>query len=245
MIAKAFAAVRDSYGMTALNGEIDLLDAKIEGALQLSLYAQVQDLLLDRVNWFLREVDLSHGLASIVAHYRKGIAAVEAALDKTLPTEASAARGDRAADLIGNKVPEALARKLASLPVLSAAPDIVKVAEVTKKSVEAVCSVYFAIGGFFQIDRIVEAAHAIELADHYDRLALDRTLSEIALSQRRLAAEVLATGQSGEKAVSAWKQQRGLRVERTRASIQDITGSAVSLSKLAVAVGLLADLTKN
>src|SRR5262249_513716 len=34
-IAAAFAAVRDSYGMTALNGEIDALDNKISGKLQL------------------------------------------------------------------------------------------------------------------------------------------------------------------------------------------------------------------
>ena len=34
--------------MTALNGEIDALDNKIAGKLQLELYAAVQDLLLDR-----------------------------------------------------------------------------------------------------------------------------------------------------------------------------------------------------
>ena len=77
-IAAAFAAVRDSYGMTALNGEIDALDNKISGKLQLALYQAVQDLLLDRLVWFLRNVDLTQGLASIVAHYRDGIAAVEA-----------------------------------------------------------------------------------------------------------------------------------------------------------------------
>ena len=37
-IAAAFAAVRDSYGMTALNGEIDALDNGISGKLQLELY---------------------------------------------------------------------------------------------------------------------------------------------------------------------------------------------------------------
>src|SRR4029077_3885220 len=38
-IAAAFAAVRDSYGMTALNTEIDGLDNKVFGKLQLELYA--------------------------------------------------------------------------------------------------------------------------------------------------------------------------------------------------------------
>ena len=61
-VAAAFAAVRDSYGMTALNGEIDALDNKISGKLQLELYQAVQDLLLDRLVWFLRNVDLTQGL---------------------------------------------------------------------------------------------------------------------------------------------------------------------------------------
>ena len=76
-IATAFAAVRDSYGMTALNTEIDGLDNKIAGGLQLDLYAAVQRLLRDRVVWFLRNVDLTKGLAGLVTHYRDGIAAVD------------------------------------------------------------------------------------------------------------------------------------------------------------------------
>src|ERR1700722_15292686 len=84
-IAFAFAAVRDSYGMTALNGAIDELNNRIPGQLQLDLYRLVQDLLLDRIIWFLRNVDLSQGLAEVVGHYRDGIAEVEAVLDIALP----------------------------------------------------------------------------------------------------------------------------------------------------------------
>ena len=51
-IAAAFAAVRNSYDMIALNAEIDGLDNKISGKVQLDLYAVVQDLLLDRMVWF-------------------------------------------------------------------------------------------------------------------------------------------------------------------------------------------------
>jgi glutamate dehydrogenase len=94
-IAAAFAAVRDSYGMTALNGEIDALDNKISGKLQLELYRSVQDLLLDRLVWFVRNVELAQGLAAIVTHYREGIAQVEAALDSVLPEAAAAARRRR------------------------------------------------------------------------------------------------------------------------------------------------------
>ena len=94
-IASAFAAVRDSYGLTALNTAIDELDNRIPGKAQLALYAAVQDLLLDRIVWFLRNVDLARGLADVVTHYRDGIAAVEAALDAALPEDAARARSSR------------------------------------------------------------------------------------------------------------------------------------------------------
>ena len=61
-IAAAFAAVRNSYDLIELNSEIDALDNRISGKVQLDLYAAVQDLLLDRLVWFLRNVDLAQGL---------------------------------------------------------------------------------------------------------------------------------------------------------------------------------------
>ena len=82
--------------MPALNDEINALDNKVPGALQLSLYADVQNLLLDRIVWFLRNVDFAQGLKAIVTHYRDGIARVAAALDGAISKESAAiARGTR------------------------------------------------------------------------------------------------------------------------------------------------------
>ncbi len=104
-IAFAFAAVRDSYDMPALNEEINALDGKVDGKVQLKLYAAVQDLLLDRVVWFLRNADLTKGLAGVVEHYRNGIAALTKALDKALPKDAAAARAARVKELADAGVP--------------------------------------------------------------------------------------------------------------------------------------------
>src|SRR5262249_10955404 len=141
-IAAAFAAVRDSYGMTALNSAIDALDSKISGRLQLELYQAVEDLLLDRLGWFLRNVDLAGGPAARVAPCRAGIAAVEAAVDTALPEAAGAARRGREADLRKQGVPHELARRLATLPGLVAAPDIVMVAERTGQGIAEVAAIY-------------------------------------------------------------------------------------------------------
>jgi glutamate dehydrogenase len=244
-IAVAFAAARDSYGLTELNGEIGKLDAKISGALQLSLYAAVQDLHLDRINWFLRNVNFEGGLGGIVAHYRAGIAEVEAALEKCLPDEHHAARGARAAELMAAGVPEKLAKKISSFPELMAAPEIVLVADRAGAKAATVTGVYFAAGAYFQLDRIVAAAREIEVADHFDRLALDRALAELASSLRAITAEAISTGKGGDAAIQSWVALRERDVERARTNVHEIAASGLSLSKLAVAVGLLRDLAKS
>ncbi len=207
-IASAFAVVRDSFGMTALNGEIDALDGRIAGKLQLDLYAAVQDLLLDRIVWFLRNVDLTQGLAAVIAHYRGGIETMRAALVDVLPPDAAAARDARAAELNRAGVPDDLARRLADLPLLAAAPDVVLVADRTGKPVAEVAATYFAAGAFFKLDRIVGAARGIQVADYFDRLALDRALDSIGAAERRLAAEMVANGHAGAEAVETWVAPR-------------------------------------
>ena len=244
-IAAAFAAVRDSYGMTAINNEIDALDNRIPGSLQLALYAAVQDLLLDRVVWFLRNVEFREGLAAIVAHYRAGIAAVESALERALPEAAAMACKARQDGLTRDGVPEELARRIARLPVLVAAPDIVMVADRTGRDINALAAIYFAAEAFFRLDQIVPAARGIVVSDYFERLALDRAVDSIGEVERRLAAAMAGNGAAGAAAVDAWAAARQADVERVRMSVNEIAGSGLTLAKLTVAASLLGDLARN
>ena len=243
-IAAAFAAVRNSYDLIELNGEIDALDNKVPGKVQLDLYAAVQNLLLDRLVWFLRNVDLSHGLEKIIGHYRDGIAQVENALDKALSKAAESARDARIADLSKAGVPETLARRVANLPVLKAAPDIALVADRAGKPVGEVTATYFATEAFFQLDSVASAVPNIVVSDYFDRLALDRALDSIGDAERRLTAAMVANGHAGADAVEEWVRPRQAEVERIRSAIHQIAGSGLTLSKLSVAASLLGDLAR-
>jgi len=243
-IARAFAAVRNSYELIGLNSEIDGLDNKVFGKTQLYLYAAVQDLLLDRLVWFLRNVDLKQGLETIVAHYRDGIAQVAAALDAALSKPALAARAARVAELAKAGVPEELARRIASLPALKAAPDIVLVADRASKPVGEVTATYFATEAFFQIDRVANAVPSIVVSDYFDRLALDRALDSIGEAERQLTAAMVGNGVAGAGAVEEWVKPRQAEVERIRSAIHEIAGSGLTLSKLSVAASLLGDLAR-
>ena len=225
---------------------IDALDDAIPGGLQLRLYGQVQDLLLSRMVWFIRNVDWSsEGLDAVVSRFGEGVSTVEAALHEALPRPAVEAAGRRAADLMKDGVPEPLALRLAVLPQLFAAPDIVLVAARCSRPIAAVAATHFAIGARFKLADIANAARDVPLADYYDRLALDRALATMETAHRALTVEASQTGTgAGADAVAAWSEKRGAEADRIIAAVEAIAGSGLTLSKLTVAASLLADLAK-
>src|SRR5262249_13058838 len=163
-------------------------DGLVPGKVQLDLYATVQDLLLDRLVFMLRNVELSGGLANVIEQHRSGVRALTQALDQALPPEAAAARAARAAELKAAGVPESLARRIADLPDVAVAPDLVLIADRAKKPIGAVAAIYFAAEAYFRLDRVVAAARRIVAADYFDRLALDRAFDAIGDAKRRLTA---------------------------------------------------------
>ncbi|HEY1544733.1 MAG TPA: NAD-glutamate dehydrogenase domain-containing protein, partial [Xanthobacteraceae bacterium] len=243
-IAAAFAAVRNSYDLIGLNTDIEALDNKIPGKLQLELFAVVQDLILDRLVWFLRNIDLNQGLAAVIDHFHAGIATVAGAFDSVLTEAAHKARAARAAELAAAGVPQALARRIADLPWLMPASDVVLVADRTRKSVADVAATYFAAGAYFQVDRIAAAARSIPVADYFDRLALDRALDAIGDAECRITAAMMSGGAAGAGAVEQWVAARREDVERVRLAVHEIAASGLTLSKLSVAASMLGDLAK-
>ncbi len=245
IIAAAYAATRDSFGLPELNGGIDALDGQVPGALQLDLYGRVQDLTLSRAVWFIRNVDFAQrGLDEVVGLYGQGIREVEAGLDATLSEAALSARAERADPLVAAGVPADLARRIASLPDVARAPDIVFVARRAERPVAEIASTYFALDGAFGFGALAIDGWGIPTVDHYDRLARDRAIDALGAAHRRLAAEIVARDGAGAPAVEAWTRSRAAMVDRIKGAVEGIRTGGLTVSKLTVAASLLGDLAK-
>ena len=242
-IVMAFVAVDESYGLKRLNDAIDGLDTRIDGQLQLALYAAIQDLLLSRMVWYVRNVDFKAGLDSVIARFGPSIREIVAGLDKTLPADLQAGRSKRRQDLIDAGVPADLAGELADLNALISAPDIVTVAERTSRTIGDAATTFFAAEANFRLDRLIAAARSVPANDNYERLAIDRAVDQIAAAERRLAADMLATGQCGQEAAGNWLAAHP-EATRIRRSVEEITASGLTLAKLTVAANLLGDMVK-
>ena len=227
-IVTAFVAVRDSYGMPELNGAIDKLDSKIPGKLQLEIYAAVQDLMLDRLVWFLRNADFAGGLASVITHYKNGIAEVETSLVAAMSEESAKAKTARVETSRHPAFPRPWPPRSPIFRRSRPRPTSCWSATAPQRALPEVAATYFAARDFFRVDRIADAAQQIATADYFDRLALDRSRDSLGEATRQLTAEMLADGKAGKDAVGAWVTARG-EVERIRDAVHEIADTGLTL----------------
>ena len=243
-LARGYAAVRDSFALQELHAEIDGLDAKIAGRLQLELYGTVQDVLVDRLSWFIRNLDSTTGLAEIVTRYRQSLADLAGILPQLMPAGQAKSVRDLTSRYRGGGVPEELAGRIALLPTLARAGDVVLIAERCGRGLQEAAVSFFAVAerfGFGSIDGMIEE---IATGDYYEGLALQKARDSLEAAHRDLARNLLTTCQDPAD-VAAWEARAGTRIGATAEQVDKILSDRrPSTAKVTVAASLLAELAR-
>jgi glutamate dehydrogenase len=139
-------------------------------------------------------------------------------------------------------VPADLARAIADLDALAAAPDAILVAETLARPVADAAAAHYALGRRFRFQAVVALGRAVPVADDYERLARDRAIDSIQDAHRRATTAALGEGGSGTAAAERWLAAHDSRVRRVAAEIEAIAASGLSLAKLVVAASLAGEL---
>lgn len=235
-IAQCFVASRNSFGLTELYEEIDALDTKIDGGVQLGLYSRIQDLLLERVVWFKRNVSFDKGIAAVVDRFSKGISTLKGKLNTIVTDEQVKELSKAAEELVAAGLPKDLAHRLAWLPAEAAIPDIVLIAEETGADLVSAAKAYFEVASHFRVGAMQELAGTFEIHDYYDGLALDRARATLTAAHRSLCAKAIKVG-----TFDAWLTANEKAVDRTTRTMAEILDGELSVSKFSVAASLLAE----
>ncbi len=242
-LTHAYAAVRDSFALQELHAEIDALDTKIDGRLQLELYAIAQDLLVDRIAWFTSNLDPTVGLSDIVAHYGAALKEFAGALPSLVPKDKAKAMRETERRLKSGGVPEDLAARLTLLPTLARSSDVVLIADRTERSLQEAAQSFFAISNRFGFGRIDAMTEEVETSGYYEGLALQKARDSLETAHRDLARSLIANG--GAIDVAAWEAASGERITATALQVDKILSDRrPSMAKVSVAASLLSELAR-
>jgi glutamate dehydrogenase len=241
-IVPAYAVARDSYGFGELNGLIDGLDARIPGAAQNALYAELQRQLRWATLWFLRHERFDGGIETLVATYRSGIAELALVLPSLLPEKGAAALDAHMAELAAAGLEAGPARRIAQQRPLLRAPDIVKIAAETKAPLASVARALFASSDALGVDALLEKTSALAARDLVERQAINRLVGQVFHTHRAIVSGI-AKANGGGDPWAEWTARHGGETERTGAAISALAmDKDFGLARLAVAQGALADL---
>ncbi|MGE4218700.1 MAG: NAD-glutamate dehydrogenase [Alphaproteobacteria bacterium] len=241
-IARAYLIARDAFALRALWADIEALDDAVDAAVQIEMLGDSVRLLERAALWLLRNGERPLDIARYVEGFGPAIAALAEALPRLLPPSAAEPVAATAAGLEGRGVPAPLALRVAQLPVMAAAPDIVRIAGAAARPVAQTAAAYFDLGSRFGIDGLRAGAQAIEPQSGWHRRALAAIVDDLYGHQSALTARALeaAAGIPPEAApdavVAALVAQRPQAAERVSELLAELEKAGQpDLAMLAVA----------
>jgi glutamate dehydrogenase len=236
-IARAFTIMRESFDLRTIWAEIESLDNQLPASVQTDMLVSVAGLLERAILWLLRSTYEKLDIAAYVAEFRPRIAAIQQNLGEILPQSMLQAVRVRESELTVDGIPEDLARRVASLDVMTSAMDIVRIARTdAAHGVEEVARVYFGIGARLSLDRLRSATSGIPAETPWQKSALNALVDDLFNYQSTLASRVIAETNGAANPVDIWLASRPRVVERVDQTMNDLRSSAsVDLAMLTVA----------
>ena len=243
-VARAFTIIRESFDLRSLWEDIESLDNQIAARTQTEMLIEAGRLLERATQWVLRSGYEKLDTAAAVAEYRPCIAAIADKLHDILPATLLASVKARQGELESEGVPERLAYRIASLGVLSAALDIVKLARGRK--VEEVARVYFGVGARFGLDRLRSAGASIAAETPWQKAAVSAVIDDLFNYQSVLVSRVLGESNGARDPIEPWLASRGRMVERIDQTMTDFRAAqSFDLAMLTVASRQLRSLVES
>jgi glutamate dehydrogenase len=237
-ITRAYAITRGAFKLRDMWAAIEALDNQVAAETQTAMRIEINRLAEQATLWFLRNGQHPLDIAGNIAEMQPGIAAIETSFAIVVSSVDRQAIGERYERLVAQGVPEPLAHRLAQLPILSSALDVVRIAAQSKIKVEDAAQTYYAIGDQFHLDWLRAGAKGLIGDSHWERLAVFAIVDDLYGHQRELTTAVLANGgkSTGQPAIDKWREARGATLVRADQLFGDLRQvGKLELAMLAVA----------
>jgi glutamate dehydrogenase len=239
-ITRAHSAVRMSFRVDEIWSDIEGLDDVVASDVQTELLLGVRQLLDRATRWFLANRRPPLDVPETVDQWQPRIAAVLDALSERLRGRDAENYGAALGRFVGAGVPDSIALRAVALTEGLSALAIVDIALQTKRDVDEVAGVHFAIADVLGLSRLGSLIAALPRDTRWHTLARAAARDDLEAAHAELTTDVLlSTGASAtaDDRISAWQQANSAALARATAFIDDISVSdGADLATLSVAL---------
>jgi glutamate dehydrogenase len=237
-IARAYTIAREVLGLRETWAQIEALDDRVPAATQYAAMEQTTRVLRHMSYWLLTHQRKDLDIDRAVRRFHPGTVELMHDIAGILGADEHARFTEHRARLQSERVPEALAVRIATLDALHGALDLVEVAAATRVPIAYAGRVYFDLGQRIGLAWIKQQIEALLTEGHWHAVARGALLDNLYGLQRKLTAAALAaTGREPAARVDSWLLAHRAEVDYLRALILDLrTGSAPDFATLSVAL---------
>jgi glutamate dehydrogenase len=216
-VARAYLMARQSFHVRRLWAQIEALDNKVAAKVQVEMNLEIIRLIRRATRWMLQGGYGDRDMAKVIGAFQPGIERITAALGRLMPDDLAQVVHDKAQHFEAAQVPAALARAVAALGLAGCFPDIVRIAQATRRKPEDVARIYFALGTQVGFNWLHDAAEGLVVESEWQKLALGAVVDDLYSQQSNLTAEVLSSingAKPDAAAVGRWMSAQDSRAHR-------------------------------
>ncbi|HZU61854.1 MAG TPA: NAD-glutamate dehydrogenase domain-containing protein, partial [Solirubrobacteraceae bacterium] len=228
VLARGYAVAREVFALRSLWQEVEALDNRVDARIQIEMLIEARRLAERSTRWLVRSLPDRIDIAAAAERHRPGVELLGAALPEVLGPAAREAFEERMTELREAGVPAGLASRVASMPSMPFAFDIVAIASVTGRTLKDAMTTYFRLGDSLELswlrDRIIE----LPRTNRWQALARAALREDLLGLYRKLTSQVL--GRDGgpvpsQRAIERWEERNQPSLERWLATLADIRAS--------------------
>ena len=238
-IARAYAIVREVFDVRALWREIEALDYVVQAAVQYDSMFQISRMVRRAVYWFLQNHSDALDIEPMVMRFRPGVEELYDSVAERVTGRVAQRLAQETAQFQSVGLPAHLAKRIASLAMMTQALDIIELAREFKLALAEVATLYLELAQKLRLDWIREQIEALKAESRWRAMARATLRETLAQQLRALVRSVLRrrAGRTPGESLAAWLAKSQSEVAHIQRILDDMqmTG-AIDFATLSVAL---------
>ncbi|HEV7193978.1 MAG TPA: NAD-glutamate dehydrogenase [Jatrophihabitantaceae bacterium] len=242
-ITRAYAIVREVFGLSQLWADIEALDNVVPSDAQYAGYQEMRRLIDRATRWL---VDVRFPINDVAGEIER----FGPTLREMTPRLTALLRGAELDNLTGEVdrlaelgLPRDLAMRLGELLNAFQLLDVVEIANASEHSAAEIADLHFALSAAFNVDNLLTAITKLPRDDRWSVLARAAVRHDVYAALSAITSAVLRTTDdslNGEDRMAAWMRENAERVERARNTVDEaLARDVVDLATLSVALRVM------